>query len=119
MAAAEKKDGGRLVVMGSPIMFNGRINIPDPAIAQKQHRYVSRFPGNGELAANSFFWLAHLEPMIAISPAAMDVSRISDMSGGGREVLALRRAVGPVAGRGDRERPDGLRGPERLRTGRR
>jgi hypothetical protein len=82
MAVSEKKSGARVVVMGSPLMFNGRINIPDPVIAETQNRYVSRFPGNGELTANSLFWLAHLDPMIAISPEAMDVSRISPMSHG-------------------------------------
>jgi hypothetical protein len=82
MAISEKPSGARVVAMGSPIMFDGRINIPDPTVAQTQHRYVNRFPGNGELAANSIFWLAHLEPMIAISPAAMDVSRIRDISPG-------------------------------------
>jgi hypothetical protein len=82
MAASENKSGGRVVVIGSPVMFNGRINIPDPAVAQSQHKFINRFPGNGELTANSIFWLAHLDPMIAISPAAMDVSRISDMSKG-------------------------------------
>ena len=82
MAVSEKKSGARVVVMGSPLMFNGYLNIPDPVIAEKQNRYVSRFPGNAELTANSLFWLAHLDPMIAISPAAMDVSRISPMSPG-------------------------------------
>jgi hypothetical protein len=37
---------------------------------------VSRFPANAELFNNSVFWLAKMEPMIAISPAAMEVSRI-------------------------------------------
>ncbi len=82
MAVSQKKSGARVVAMGSPLMFNGRINIPDPVIAETQNRYVSRFPGNGELTANSLFWLAHLDPMIAISPEAMDVSRISPISHG-------------------------------------
>jgi hypothetical protein len=82
MAVSEKKNGGRVVVMGSPLMVNGRIDIPDPAIYKKEGRIVNRFPGNGELATDSLFWLAHLDTMIAISPAAMDVSRISPIGHG-------------------------------------
>ena len=41
-----------------------------------------RFPGNSELFMNSIYWLSRQETMIAISPAAMDVSRIGDMSRG-------------------------------------
>lgn len=81
-AAVEKKDAGRLVVFGSVQSFtNGFMRILDPKLARRDPPIrVNRFPGNGELIMNSVFWLAHLEPMISISPAAMDVSRISDMS---------------------------------------
>jgi hypothetical protein len=81
-AIVEKKDGGRLVVIGSVRSFtNGFLRILDPRLARRDPPVrVNRFPGNMELATNSVFWLAHLEPMIAISPAAMDVSRIGDMS---------------------------------------
>jgi hypothetical protein len=46
----------------------------------KRRVIVSRFPGNSELFTNSVFWLAKMEPMIAISPTAMQVSRIAPMS---------------------------------------
>jgi hypothetical protein len=80
----EKEKAGRLVVLGSVRSFtNGFLRIPDPKLARRDPPIlVNRFPGNLELATNSVFWLAHLEPMIAISPSAMDVSRIADMSTG-------------------------------------
>ncbi len=81
-AASEKKDGGRLVVFGTPLCVTQLMRVPDVAASQKARHFVAQFPGNGELAANSFFWLAHLDPMISISPAAMDVSRIDNMSNG-------------------------------------
>jgi hypothetical protein len=81
-AVAEKKNGGRLVVIGCPTFaFDQRITVPDPVLL-RQNRLVARFPANAELFANSVFWLAKMEPMIAISPAAMEVSRIEPMSDG-------------------------------------
>jgi hypothetical protein len=78
--AAEKQGGGRLVVFGSLTTFiNDIFSIPDADLARKGYP-VARFPGNGELFANSVFWLAKMDTMIAISPAAMEVSRIKDMS---------------------------------------
>jgi hypothetical protein len=44
------------------------------------NKIVPAFPGNAELFMNSIFWLAHLEPMLAISPAAMEVSRVAPMT---------------------------------------
>jgi len=81
--AAVEKGNGRLVVIGSAsFMFNRLVRFPDPTMLRRGV-VVSRFPGNLELATNSIFWLAKLDPMIAISPTAMDVSRISgDMSPG-------------------------------------
>jgi ABC-type uncharacterized transport system len=81
-AAAERKSGNRLVVIGSPeFMFDGRLNIPDPQLI-KRGIFISRFPANAELFCNSVYWLAHMDSMIAISPASMQVSRISEMSDG-------------------------------------
>jgi hypothetical protein len=81
-AAVEKTGGGRVVVIGSvSFMSNRLIRIPDPNLLRRGI-LVNRFPGNLEFSTNSFFWLAHLDTMIAISPTAMDVSRIGDMSGG-------------------------------------
>jgi hypothetical protein len=81
-AVAEKEKGGRLVVIGSPMFaFDRYINEPDPTMLRRG-MVVSRFPANAELFANSVFWLAKMEPMIAISPAAMEVARIAPMSNG-------------------------------------
>jgi hypothetical protein len=78
--AAEKPGGGRLVVFGGFQSFiNDVFAIPDADLARKGYP-VARFPGNGELFANSVFWLSKMDTMIAISPAAMEVSRIKDMS---------------------------------------
>jgi hypothetical protein len=46
----------------------------------RQGLRVARYPANAELFANSVFWLSKMEPMIAISPSAMEVSRIASMS---------------------------------------
>jgi hypothetical protein len=83
-AVSEKSGGGRLVVIGSfRSMTDGFMHIYDPRLARRDPPIkVNRSPGNSELFTNSIFWLAHLEPMIAISPAAMDVPRIDDMSKG-------------------------------------
>ena len=82
----EKPDGSRLLVMGSPFSFQGTDvplgqNIVDMADPELRDRgiFAPLFPGNGEFFMNGVFWLAHDEPMIAISPAAMTVSRIGPM----------------------------------------
>jgi hypothetical protein len=85
-AVAEKEKAGRLVVIASPFPLDEWTNPllrPDPALL-KQRILAARFPGNMELFCNSVFWLAHMEPMIAISPAAMEVARIEPMSEGGK-----------------------------------
>ena len=80
-AVLEKKEGGRVVVIGSgEFITDGMLMIPDPKLAEEQRILVPRFPGNAELFMNSVFYLAKMEPMIAISPAAMEVNRIGDMS---------------------------------------
>lgn len=79
-AAVEKEKGGRIVVFGSvQFILNDMLSFADPTLA-KQGIMVSRFPANGELFMNSIFWLAKMDPMLAISPAAMEVSRIAEMS---------------------------------------
>ena len=79
--AVEKQGGGRLVVVGAATFaFDRYLDIPDPDIARNEGRFVARFPGNGELAANAAFWCARMDSMIALSPSALQVSRISDMS---------------------------------------
>ena len=81
-AAAQKEQGeGRVVVIGSwQFATNDILRIPDRKLLDEQGLVVSRFPGSLELLTNSVFWLAKMEPMIAISPAAMEVSRIEPMS---------------------------------------
>jgi len=83
-AAGEKDGGGRVVVIGGlELALNDIVTLPDSKLLQRERPVlVARFPGNGELLANSVFWLAKLEPLIAISPAAMEVSRIQPMSDG-------------------------------------
>lgn len=80
-AAGQKEDGsGRVVVIGSlQFVFDQLLRFPDP---NQTERYVARFPANGELFLNSIYWLAGMESMISISPAAMDVSRIAEMKPG-------------------------------------
>jgi hypothetical protein len=75
-AAAEKSGGGRVVAIGSvELGLDEFISFSD----SRSRRGATRFPGNGELLMNSIFWLAKMEPMIAISPAAMDVNRIKQI----------------------------------------
>ena len=88
-ASAEKTaDGSRVVVMGSTPSFIGSdvgslsgsiVDFPDPELLDKGV-VAPRFPGNAEFFMNGVFWLAHQEPMIAISPSAMTVSRLAPMS---------------------------------------
>jgi hypothetical protein len=78
--ATAEKGNSRVVVLGCLQSFLNRVvAIPDQDML-KRGVVVARFPGNTELFANAIFWLAKMEPMIAISPAAMEVSRISNMS---------------------------------------
>jgi len=81
-AVVEKEKGGRIVAIGcSQFLANQFLTAWDPQLL-KQGRRVSLLPGNAELGSNAIFWLAHMEPMIAISPSAMEASRIGTMSGG-------------------------------------
>ncbi len=81
-AAAEKQGKGRLVVIGTQRSFmDDLLTYTDPKL-KKNKTYVSRFPGNGELFTNSIFWLARNEKMIALSPSAMDTTRIESIPEG-------------------------------------
>ena len=84
---SRKEDkGGRLVVIGSlRFAIDQYLNEPDPDLL-KQRIFAARFPANGELFQNAVFWLAHMEPMIAISPAAMEVARIDPMSDASKNI---------------------------------
>jgi hypothetical protein len=88
-AAVERDAGGRLVVIGSlQFVMNDFLSIPDMEYA-RQGIPVARFPGNAELFTNSIFWLSKMETMIAISPAAMEVSRIAPMTDGTLSALRI------------------------------
>ncbi len=81
-AVAEKANAGRVVALGSlQFVTNQILNVRDPELAQRGI-FISRFPGNAELFLNSIFWLGKMEPMLAISPAAMEVSRLEPISDG-------------------------------------
>jgi hypothetical protein len=82
-AAAKRKQGeGRVVAIGSVQFVTDRmLQIPDREMFRRGY-IVSRFPGSAELVTNSVLWLAKMEPMIAISPSAMEVNRIANIGPG-------------------------------------
>lgn len=72
--------GSRLVVLGSITSFsNSLVSIPDDQ-ADERGLQTARFPGNAELFVNSVLWCAGNDTMLAISPAALEVSRIPDLA---------------------------------------
>ena len=79
-AVLDRQGKGRLVVLGG-LQFarNEYLNLLDDDMARRGV-IAARFPANAELVMNSLFWLAKMEPMIAISPAAMEVSRIGPIA---------------------------------------
>jgi len=84
LAAAAERQGsaGRLVVVGGlDWAASGILRMPDPELIRKGV-VASRFPGNTELFTNSLFWLSKMDMMIAISPSAMEVSRIKEIPQG-------------------------------------
>jgi hypothetical protein len=82
-AAAENAAGGRLVVVGSfEFAVSDFVDLPDIDMLQKHGVTVARLPGNGEFFVDSVFWLSHMDDMLAISPHALQVARIGDMTPG-------------------------------------
>ncbi|MGD0462665.1 MAG: hypothetical protein ABSB74_09260 [Tepidisphaeraceae bacterium] len=80
-AASEKTDGARLVVVGSSLFASSDlVDLPDNEMLEKHGLTVARLPGNGEFFVNSILWLAHEDSMLAISPHALQVARIKEMS---------------------------------------
>jgi hypothetical protein len=85
--AVAEKAGARLVCVGSYYPFTGSssdirndlLDLPDQELLEKKHMYAPQFPGDAEFFMNSMFWLSHQETMIAISPSAMNISRIGDI----------------------------------------
>jgi hypothetical protein len=75
-AISERAGKGRVVVIANTnFVANGLLEFPDPRMA-KSKLDVARFPGNGELFTNSIFWLSKMDSLIALSPSALDTSRI-------------------------------------------
>jgi hypothetical protein len=80
-AASEAPSGARLVVVGSYIFgISYLVDLPDQEIYETHGLTVSRLPGNGEFFMNSILWLAHQDSMLAISPHALQVPRIKEMT---------------------------------------
>jgi hypothetical protein len=79
-AAIQSQSGGRLVVLGSlQFATDELLNEPDRELSRRGI-FVSRFPGNAEIFQNAVFWASKMDTMLAISPNAMQVSRIRPMS---------------------------------------
>lgn len=88
-ATVEKQGKGRIVVIGNTnFAANGLLEFPDPKMARSKLD-VARFPGNGELFTNSIFWLSKMDGLIALSPSALDTSRIRPMSAGALQFWRL------------------------------
>jgi hypothetical protein len=80
-AASEAPNGSRLVAVGSYVFaISYLVDLPDPDMWERHGLPVARLPGNGEFFVNSVLWLAHQDNMLAISPHALQVARIKDMS---------------------------------------
>jgi hypothetical protein len=81
-AAAEQDGGGRVVVLAAgDFASNQWLELLAKSVDPNAPPVI-RFPGNGELFTNSVFWAAHQDTLIDISPAAMDIGRIRDMTPG-------------------------------------
>jgi hypothetical protein len=79
-AASQRNDGGRVVAIGGlEFAMDQLVTMPDRDLARRGV-FVARFPGNAELFQNAIFWLAKKDTLLAISPNAMEVSRIRPMS---------------------------------------
>ncbi len=79
--ASEKEDGGRVMVVGSyEFLISDLIELPDNDMMEKHGVNVARLPGNGEFFVDGILWLAHQDALLAISPHALQVARLKDMS---------------------------------------
>lgn len=80
-AAAEKTGGARLVVVGSYVFASSDlVDLPDNEMLENHGVTVARLPGNGEFFLNSIFWLGHQDSLLAISPHALELARIKDLT---------------------------------------
>ncbi|HUB25124.1 MAG TPA: Gldg family protein [Tepidisphaeraceae bacterium] len=80
--AALEHDRSRLVVLAAGDFANNQWLELTARTVDPNAPPVIRFPGNGELFTNSVFWAAHQDTLIDISPAAMDIGRIGNISSG-------------------------------------
>jgi hypothetical protein len=79
--ASDSKNGARLVVVGSSLFASSDlVDLPDNEMLEKHGLNVARLPGNGEFFVDSILWLAHEDSMLAISPHALQMARIEEMS---------------------------------------
>jgi len=79
-AAVQKDTGGRLVVLAAGFFPDNQFLSLTSQQIDPNAPPVLRFPGNGELFTNAVFWASHQDTLIDISPAAMDIGRIRDIS---------------------------------------
>ncbi|HTW95338.1 MAG TPA: hypothetical protein VMD30_11120, partial [Tepidisphaeraceae bacterium] len=81
-AAVENDTGARLVVLGGgPFMMTAYATLTAKRLDPNAPDVI-RFPANGDLFTNAVFWASHQDSLIDISPEAMDVGRIRDISDG-------------------------------------
>jgi hypothetical protein len=81
-AAVEKNGGGRVVVFAAGAFpINDYLRLTSD-VFDRSAAPVVLFPGNGELFTNSVFWASRQDTLIDISPAAMDIGRIGNISAG-------------------------------------
>jgi hypothetical protein len=90
-AVSEKEDGGgRLIVLGSKQFATDEFaSVTDRAASHAQHSSVLRFPANAELLNNCVFWISHTDSLIALSPTALEVPRVAQMSPVGAMLLKI------------------------------
>ena len=99
-AAENAAKGQRILVFGSlEFGTNQWAQMADQEVQRSTGRLVPRFPANAELFVNSAYWLLKMDPMIAISPAAMQISRIDPQMTDDRRTIWRTLIVGllPIA----------------------
>jgi hypothetical protein len=72
-----------LIVLGSRQFATDEFaSVPDRAASAAQRSLVLRFPANAELLNNCVFWISHTDSLIALSPTALEVPRVSNIGNG-------------------------------------
>ena len=75
-----KRQSSVVVTGNYDFLVNMLVDMPDPELLESRGVNVARLPGNGEFFVNSILWLAHDDSLLAISPHALEMARIEDMS---------------------------------------